>query len=722
MDLRRRLGALVGVGALTFGLAGVALAGNANLSPAAAPAAAAPQSCGVEPLDVEFVLDASGSMGSNSSGGHTRLYWAQAAANQLATALDNNGGVGSSGSHHVGLSHFNGSHSNPQNYVAVPGWIDLPLGGSNLAAFSAAVGTLSASGNTPLKQGMATGASDMTSGGRVGVQHIIIFLTDGRPNPDSSSTYNGTFAPSPNTTNQRPTATDAASFLASADIVYSIAVGTGGTGTSNVDTGLMQLLDKPNGHYYNVVSADDLPGLFGDIFTQIACPPHLTVEKLVDGEHSSSADPGDTLDYTIKVVNDGGSAASNVAVHDDISALLAHGSFDACDNGCSHDADSVDWLLASVPVGETDLHFSIDLDAVFPAGETDLPNKVLVEGSNCNVDLAGQDADCNTDTTVEAAPFVTVEKTVGGAHESSAQPGDTLDYAIVLSNSGNANASMNVFDNISALLAHGSLGPCDGCSGPASGVISWSGVAVAAGGSTELDFSITLAVDGWDVGTTNLPNTVVVPLTNCGEQPLPACQTVTHVSVEPGPPILSAEKAVDKDEAVPGDTLNYTITLSNSGGSDATGVAVNDDISALLAHGTFGTCDNACSNDADSVDWTGLTVAKGDSLELHFSIVLAADGWAVGDTQLPNTVVVDGTSCGANAEVKDPDCSTLTTVTHFEDNTGGASDLPTLPNTATPGSSGSSGPSDSSWLLVAAMGILLASVVVMTPARGKNRR
>ena len=50
-----------------------------------------------------------------------------------------------------------------------------------------------------------------------------------------------------------------------------------------------------------------------------------------------------------------------------------------------------------------------------------------------------------------------------------------------------------------------------------------------------------------------------------------------------------------------------------------------------------------------------------------------------------------------------------------------ATDVPSEPNTATIGSS-SGGPSDSSWLLVAALGVLLASVVVMTPARAKNRR
>jgi hypothetical protein len=58
----------------------------------------------------------------------------------------------------------------------------------------------------------------------------------------------------------------------------------------------------------------------------------------------------------------------------------------------------------------------------------------------------------------------------------------------------------------------------------------------------------------------------------------------------------------------------------------------------------------------------------------------------------------------------------------FNDTGEPATDVPSEVNTATIGGAGTSGPSDSSWLLVAAVGVLLASVVVMTPARAKNRR
>ena len=58
----------------------------------------------------------------------------------------------------------------------------------------------------------------------------------------------------------------------------------------------------------------------------------------------------------------------------------------------------------------------------------------------------------------------------------------------------------------------------------------------------------------------------------------------------------------------------------------------------------------------------------------------------------------------------------------FTDEEEGETDAPSEPNTATIGGNGTSGPADGAWLLVVALGVLLASVVVMTPARAKSRR
>jgi hypothetical protein len=54
--------------------------------------------------------------------------------------------------------------------------------------------------------------------------------------------------------------------------------------------------------------------------------------------------------------------------------------------------------------------------------------------------------------------------------------------------------------------------------------------------------------------------------------------------------------------------------------------------------------------------------------------------------------------------------------------TGGVTDAPSEPSTDSIGTSGTSGPADGAWLLVVALGVLLASIVVLTPARARSRR
>jgi hypothetical protein len=249
--------------------AGGSLAVSSNVAGQAEPATVA---CGTVPLDVEIILDTSGSMGSNSSNGHTRLYWAQAAATQLVNQLDGSGGVGgASGLHHVGLTKFSGTTAT----------VVRSLGTSTAAQMDASIAGLAASGNTPFKTGMSAGAANLTANKRttangLTVTHIIIFLSDGRPNPDQSG-RDGLVATS--SSYERPTQTDLNAFKGSADTIFSIAIGSGGGSGSNlVDLGLMQLLAKPSGNYYNVVNSSLLPTLFGSIFTEIACPTQAPTE------------------------------------------------------------------------------------------------------------------------------------------------------------------------------------------------------------------------------------------------------------------------------------------------------------------------------------------------------------------------------------------------------------------------------------------------------------
>jgi len=65
---------------------------------------------------------------------------------------------------------------------------------------------------------------------------------------------------------------------------------------------------------------------------------------------------------------------------------------------------------------------------------------------------------------------------------------------------------------------------------------------------------------------------------------------------------------------------------------------------------------------------------------------------------------------------------TTTTTTSFSQSQGGETDVPTQPNTAAIETGGPSNPGSSVWMLMVALGLLLGSVVILTPAPSKTKR
>jgi hypothetical protein len=263
-----------------YGFAGVV--GINNGSTGAVQSVSCKGACGTAPLvfnDVELVIDTSGSMGGNYSGtpSSPRIYWAKLAANQLVTDLASNGGIGPTGNE-VGITTFSGTtaSSDPTAWT------------STAAGLATKINAITANGSTPTALGMQTATADLIAHARnpVGgkVNRVVIFLSDGRPNPDLGP--NGLPATSA-VNNQRPIKADIDAYLGSADIAYSILIGTSpfyysiGQGpplSANInDPDMMKLLATKNDmtatppqiYYYNVVQASDLPSVFSQIAGQI---------------------------------------------------------------------------------------------------------------------------------------------------------------------------------------------------------------------------------------------------------------------------------------------------------------------------------------------------------------------------------------------------------------------------------------------------------------------
>jgi hypothetical protein len=278
------------------------------------------------PLDVVLIIDRSGSMDLVTDG-QSRLGWAKDAANQLIDGLEANGGVGLGGLHQVGLSTYgnrDNSDGSPAGFTR-----DLQLGTATAAAAHAAVNAYSDSagnGNTPFRFGMADGADNMLDGDRtevdgVAVLQVLIFLSDGRPNPDSLDP------------GSRPGLGDITGYLTAADQAYGIAIGPDGQGDplSEPDLDLMHDISNPDpANFRHVVLATDLPDLFADIQEELLCGD-IQIEKTPDP--AGPVDAGTEVTYSYAVWNDGETPLSNVEVTDDQCAPVDFVDGDDNDNG-----------------------------------------------------------------------------------------------------------------------------------------------------------------------------------------------------------------------------------------------------------------------------------------------------------------------------------------------------------------------------------------------------
>ena len=122
-------------------------------------------------------------------------------------------------------------------------------------------------------------------------------------------------------------------------------------------------------------------------------------------------------------------------------------------------------------------------------------------------------------------------------HNNSAKPGDVLTYSITATNSGTADGTADISDDVTAIQAHATIGTISDGGVLANGTITWPQFSLAAnGGSKTVTFTATLDAS-FPAGTTTLPNAVVVVGTgsNCTPQDNEdaACNTTTTVEAAP---------------------------------------------------------------------------------------------------------------------------------------------------------------------------------------------
>lgn len=401
----------------------------------------------------------------------------------------------------------------------------------------------------------------------------------------------------------------------------------------------------------SVVGVDADPDGSNNSGSTASCPivagRAFAVTKAASAETLS---PGETLTYTVTVVNTGDVAftsADPATFTDDLTAVLD----DAVYNG-----DATGGAIYTEPVltwsGALGVHATVSITysvtARTPAtGDLHLVNAVVPgEPGKC---LSAPS--CTTDVPVRG---YTVAKT---ASVASTTPGGVVTYTVTVTNTGAvgfAEGNPATFsDDLTEVLDDAAYNDDASNGATFSGTtLSWAGQ-LPVGGSVSVTYSVTVAdPDGGDM----LLRNVVVPGADGRCLTAAGCTTQTPVAE------YTVEKRVDVGPAVPGQVVTYEVVLRNTGKvafDDALSASFSDDLSDVLDDATYNhDATGGAVFDGTTLTWTGpLDVGATFTVSYSFTV----NDPATGDHHLQNTVVPGaGGECAAAER-----CTTTTPVAGF---------------------------------------------------------
>ncbi|MDQ6853943.1 MAG: DUF11 domain-containing protein [Actinomycetota bacterium] len=232
----------------------------------------------------------------------------------------------------------------------------------------------------------------------------------------------------------------------------------------------------------------------------------------------------------------------------------------------------------------------------------------------------GRDQPLKGGITCESSPASTVTKAVRDEGQTdtdtgnygpsaSAVPSDFIDYQLTYTNSGTGPANNVTLTDV--MQAHqtfiscsSAVSACTPASSANGNTVSWSLGTVAPGVTIIVDFEVKLDAV-FPAGTTTIDNVANGCIGTSCTQSNHTTVTVTAA------PILMLQKSADKPSTAPGHQITYTLTYSNTGNADATGVVINE---AIPAGTQFVSCSGACSpgTSSDTTEsWSIGTVKAG---------------------------------------------------------------------------------------------------------------
>ncbi|MFI6235468.1 putative Ig domain-containing protein [Micromonospora sp. NPDC050784] len=388
--------------------------------------------------------------------------------------------------------------------------------------------------------------------------------------------------------------------------------------------------------------------------------PALSIVKVADTPVTT---PGSTVGYTITVRNTGTAPYLGAVVTDDMTGALDDATFgnDATTTAgsVSYAAPTLTWT-GDLPAGQSAV-ISYTMTVLSPdPGDKTMVNAVSSTEPGSTCPPASSNPDCSVLVPV-LTPGLGITITAGTA---STTPGAQVGYTISIVNTGQtAQTGVTVTNALAGLLDdatyNGDAVATTGAVTFTSPNLLWTGT-LAPGATATITYSVTVAApDAGDrlltsrVSSAAVGSSCVVGSTN------PACTATVTVSV------LRIVNAANAPTSVPGGTVGFTTTATNTGTTPLTAIEITTNFAGAVDDATYNG-DAASSTgtvvlvpNTSSIRWTGdLPVGASVTITRSFTVRNPDPGNRI------MTSVVNSTAPGNNCPAggTDPACTATVTI------------------------------------------------------------
>ena len=361
----------------------------------------------------------------------------------------------------------------------------------------------------------------------------------------------------------------------------------------------------------------------------------LSLSKTVD---NATPNIGETVTFSLTISNAGPDTATNVGVSDIVP--VGYTNIGNVSNGGVVNGNNVSWSIASVASGAS-VQVSFTAEVVAPTGvANEYVNTAQISASDqSDPDSTPNNDDGDQSEDDEDNASVTPGGDLGEADlmltksVDNATPniGETVTFSLTISNAGPDTAT-NVGVSDIVPVGYTNIGNVSNGGVVNGNNVSWSIASVASGASVQVSFTAEVVaptgvaneyVNTAQISASDQSDPDSTPNNDDGDQ---SEDDEDNASVTPGGDLGEADLMLTKsvDNATPniGETVTFSLTISNAGPDTATNVGVSDIVP--VGYTNIGNVSNGGVVNGNNVSWSIASVASGASVQVSFTAEVVA--------------------------------------------------------------------------------------------------